>query len=155
MTRALVAVLMLVGACWARADDAQIEQRLKALSAELRFLVCQNQSLADSNADLAIDLRNEVREQVKAGQSDAQIKDYLVRRYGDFVLYRPVLRNTTLALWAGPFVLLALGAGAMFIYIRRRRAAQEEPALTDEQLARAHALLGEGTPESKPGAPTP
>ena len=156
MRRAGIAVLMLLGACWAQANDAQIEQRLKVLSAELRCLVCQNQSLADSNADLAIDLRNEVRAQIKAGQSDAQIKDYLVRRYGDFVLYRPVLKSTTWLLWAGPFLLLLLGAGAMYVYIKRRRAVQEEPTLSGEQLARARELLNEGTPSaSKQGVGAP
>ena len=156
MRRAGIAVLMLLWACWVQANDAQIEQRLKVLSAELRCLVCQNQSLADSNADLAIDLRNEVRAQIKAGQSDAQIKDYLVRRYGDFVLYRPVLKSTTWLLWAGPFLLLLLGAGAMYVYIKRRRAVQEEPTLSGEQLARARELLNEGTPSaSKQGVGAP
>jgi cytochrome c-type biogenesis protein CcmH len=152
--RQLLGLVMLVAACQAHPDDAQTEHRLRALSAELRCLVCQNQSLADSNADLAIDLRNEVKAQINAGQTDAQIKDYLVRRYGDFVLYRPMLKNTTYFLWAGPFVLLLAGAGAMFVYIKRRRGAQEESALTGEQLARARELLEAATDSgSKQSAP--
>ncbi|MFN0317698.1 MAG: cytochrome c-type biogenesis protein CcmH [Burkholderiales bacterium] len=150
--RILFGILVSVLACQVHADDAQTEHRLRALSAELRCLVCQNQSLADSSADLAIDLRNEVKAQINAGQTDAQIKEYLVRRYGDFVLYRPMLKNTTYLLWAGPFVLLLVGAGTMLVYIKRRRAAQEEPALTEEQLVRARELLDAGT-TNKQSAP--
>ncbi len=91
------------------------------LTAELRCLVCQNQSLADSHADLAIDLKNQVRSQMQAGKSDAEIRDYMVARYGDFVLYRPPLKPTTALLWAGPFVLLAGGGLALGFYLRRRR----------------------------------
>ncbi|MSQ59040.1 MAG: cytochrome c-type biogenesis protein CcmH [Betaproteobacteria bacterium] len=151
MMRVLLGLLMLGAAFQVRSDDAQTEHRLKVLSAELRCLVCQNQSLADSNADLAIDLRNEVRAQIVAGKTDEQIKDYLVRRYGDFVLYRPMLKNTTYLLWAGPFLLLLAGAGAMFAYIKRRRAAQEEPALTEEQRVRARELLDTGTASKQSG----
>ncbi len=140
MARALALLLMVAGACCAQ-DNAQTEARLRVLSAELRCLVCQNQSLADSNADLAIDLRNQVRHQIVAGKSDAQIKDYLVQRYGDFVLYRPPVKNTTLLLWVGPFLLLVLGAGAMFVYLRRRQSRTEESPLTEDERVRARALL--------------
>ena len=91
------------------AADAALEARVNALSAELRCLVCQNQSLADSHADLAIDLKNQVREQLKAGRSDRQVIDYMTDRYGDFVLYRPPVKATTLLLWAGPALLLLCG----------------------------------------------
>ncbi len=94
----------------AAAQDPALEQRVMRLTAELRCLVCQNQSLADSHADLAIDLKNQVRSQMKAGKSDAEIREFMVARYGDFVLYRPPLKPTTALLWAGPFVLLAAAA---------------------------------------------
>ncbi len=99
------------------------EDRLKALSEELRCLVCQNQSLADSSAELAGDLRDEVREQMASGRSNDEIKAFLVARYGDFVLFKPPLKQTTWALWAGPFALLAAGAGAWWLVQRRQRLA--------------------------------
>ena len=126
------------------ADDPALEQRVTRLTAELRCLVCQNQSLADSHADLAIDLKNQVRSQMKAGKSDAEIRDYMVARYGDFVLYRPPLKSNTVLLWAGPFLLLAAGALGLGFYLRRRRARLTEGDLTPEQRARAEALLRAG-----------
>lgn len=125
----------------AEADPAT-EQRLRNLSAELRCLVCQNQSLADSHADLAIDLRNQVREQMKAGKSDEQIRVWLTDRYGDFVLYRPPLKTTTILLWAGPAVLLVAAVAALFINLRNRRRTLQQAELTEEERARADALLG-------------
>lgn len=122
--------------------DPAIEQRLKTLSAELRCLVCQNQSLADSHADLAIDLRNQVREQMQAGKSDAQIRAWLTERYGDFVLYRPPLKTTTVLLWAGPAVLLVTALAGLFINLRNRRRTLPPAELTEEERARADALLG-------------
>src|SRR5690606_5314401 len=101
------------------------EERLKALSEELRCLVCQNQSLADSSAELAGDLRDEVREQMASGRSDDEIKEFLVARYGDFVLFKPPLKQTTWALWAGPFALLGAGAGAWWLVQRRQRLAND------------------------------
>ncbi|MFA7503477.1 MAG: cytochrome c-type biogenesis protein [Burkholderiaceae bacterium] len=97
------------------------EDRYQSLAEELRCLVCQNQSLADSSAELAGDLRDEVREQMASGRSNAEIKDFLVARYGDFVLFRPPVKQTTWALWAGPFALLATGAGAWWLVQRRQR----------------------------------
>lgn len=123
------------------ADDLALEQRLMALSAELRCLVCQNQSLADSHADLAVDLRNQVREQMRAGKSDAQIKAWLTDRYGDFVLYRTPVRSSTWLLWFGPFVLLGIGLLALWLNLRRRRARIEAAALTPTERERAQALL--------------
>jgi cytochrome c-type biogenesis protein CcmH len=114
------------------------------LTSELRCLVCQNQSLADSHADLAIDLKNQVRSQMQAGKSDAEIREYMVARYGDFVLYKPPLKSTTALLWAGPFVLLAAGGLALGFYLRRRRERLTESELTPEQRARAEALLRAG-----------
>jgi cytochrome c-type biogenesis protein CcmH len=101
--------------------DAKVEKRLKDLAEELRCLVCQNQTIADSNAPLALDLRNQIRGQIAAGRSDEQIRGYMVDRYGDFVLYRPPFKATTAILWIGPFALLALGAGIAFVIARRRR----------------------------------
>jgi len=123
------------------APDPALEQRVMRLTAELRCLVCQNQSLADSHADLAIDLKNQVRSQMQAGKSDAEIREYMVARYGDFVLYRPPLKPTTALLWAGPFVLLASGGLALGFYLRRRRERLAESELTPEQRVHAEALL--------------
>ncbi len=122
------------------ADDAALEQRTKNLAHELRCLVCQNQTIADSNAPLAQDLRGQIREQLAAGRSDDEVIDYMVARYGDFVLYRPPFKATTLALWIGPFALLALGA---FIFWRRvaRRRPQQAPPLSEAERAQAAKLL--------------
>ena len=131
------------------ADDPVLEQRLMNLATELRCLVCQNQSLADSHADLAIDLRNQVREQMKAGKSDDEIRAWLTQRYGDFVLYRPPVRSTTALLWVGPFLLLLVGLVGLGLYLRRRRQVIGQPQLTEEERARAQALL-----HSDQGPPT-
>ena len=115
-----------------------MEKRVTALATELRCLVCQNQTLADSNAPLAVDLRNQIREQLKSGKSERDVMEYMVARYGDFVLYRPPLKATTIALWAGPFVFLVLGAGIL-VRLLRRRAPERE--LSDAERARAAKLL--------------
>ncbi|HEX6530769.1 MAG TPA: cytochrome c-type biogenesis protein [Burkholderiales bacterium] len=124
---------------WAVAQEADLDRRVHELTTELRCLVCQNQTLAESNAPLAIDMRNQIREQMKAGASDRDVVDFLVARYGDFVLYRPPLKASTLALWAGPFVILAFGAWLLLRRIRRRPAA--EPELSEAERARAAKLL--------------
>jgi len=146
--RRMTALLLLLLALPAYANDAApaapdpaLEQRVMRLTTELRCLVCQNQSLSDSHADLAIDLKNQVRSQMQAGKSDAEIRDYMVARYGDFVLYRPPLKPTTALLWAGPFVLLAGGGLALGFYLRRRRERLAENELTPEQRVHAEALL--------------
>jgi cytochrome c-type biogenesis protein CcmH len=124
-------------------QDPAIEARMMALAEELRCLVCQNQTLADSQADLAADLRQEIRELMQKGQSDEQIKRYLVARYGDFVLYRPPLKPTTWLLWFGPALLLIGGLTALYaVLLRRRRLAPAEP-LNADQEKRALALLSE------------
>ena len=122
------------------ADDPKVEARLIVIAEELRCLVCQNESLIASRADLAMDLKRQVREQIKAGKSDQQIRDYMVERYGDFVLYRPPVKATTLVLWVGPFALLIAGLCAVWIFVRRRRTAQGA-TLSAEQEARANELL--------------
>jgi cytochrome c-type biogenesis protein CcmH len=126
------------------ADDPVLERRVMKLAAELRCLVCQNQSLADSHADLAIDLKNQVRNQIREGRSDAEIREYMVARYGDFVLYSPPWKATTVLLWAGPFVLLLAGGLALVTYLRTRRARVVTTELTAEEHARARTLLGGG-----------
>ena len=152
MTRAaacLLAVIAAVAASRATADDA-LDARLKSLETQLRCLVCQNQTLAESSAPLAEDLRKEVRELAAAGSSDDDIRAYLVARYGDFVLYKPPLKPTTYFLWFGPFVLLAGGAAIWLVVLRRRAHADDLVAIAaaeadgeDAALARARALLDE------------
>lgn len=107
--------------------DATGEARLADIAHELRCLVCQNQSIADSNAGLAVDLRNQIRTQISAGKTDQEIRDFMVARYGDFVLYRPPLKASTALLWVGPFVLLVIGMGVWWRLTRRRSAAAQAP----------------------------
>ena len=101
--------------------DAALERRVMHLSEELRCLVCQNQTIADSNAELAVDLRNQVREQMRQGRSDDAIRGYMVERYGDFILYRPPVKASTALLWFGPLVLVLGGIGGLALYVRQRR----------------------------------
>lgn len=127
------------------ADDPQVEQRLITISEELRCLVCQNESLAGSRADLALDLRRELRTLIKQGKTDSEIREFMVSRYGDFVLYRPPVKPSTWVLWAGPFGLMVVGLVALFVYLRRRNAElATSVGLTDEESKRAEALLQEG-----------
>jgi len=123
------------------ADDPVVEQRLNTIAEELRCLVCQNESLAGSRADLAQDLRREVRNLIKDGKSDQEIKDFLVSRYGDFVLYRPQVKPSTYVLWAGPFVLLAVALVVLVNFLRRRNRLVADVPLSDEERKRAEALL--------------
>lgn len=125
------------------ADDEVVEKRLIAIAEELRCLVCQNESLAGSRADLAEDLRREVRKLIKEGKSDQEVRDFLVSRYGDFVLYRPPVKPTTWLLWAGPFVLMIAGIAALVAYLRRRGREVKDTTLSDEERRRAEALLKE------------
>lgn len=123
------------------AEDPVIEKRMLALSEDLRCLVCQNESLAGSRADFANDLRREIREQLKEGKKDQEIIDFLVARYGDFVLYNPPMKPTTYLLWIGPFAFLLIGAAILFFYLKMRRRQIEEPPLTDDQHRHAESLL--------------
>jgi cytochrome c-type biogenesis protein CcmH len=123
------------------AEDAALEQRVQRLSEELRCLVCQNQSLADSHAELAIDLKNQVREKFRQGASEGEVITFMTERYGDFVLYRPPVKATTWLLWFGPGLLLVAGLVALFMRLRRRARVAAEPALTAHERARAAALL--------------
>jgi len=136
----------------AQAQETASPERLKRLSEELRCLVCQTQTLADSNADLAVDLKRQIETLLAQGQSDNQIRDYMVARYGDFVLYRPPLQGNTLLLWIGPFAMLA-GGGLLWWLIQRRNRLNRPAASTSvptvsgaaaqapEAMARARALL--------------
>jgi cytochrome c-type biogenesis protein CcmH len=124
-----------------QADEAAIEKRLHKLSQELRCLQCQNQTLADSPAGLAEDLRREIRIQMRAGKSDEEIIVFLTQRYGDFILYRPRVTAATYLLWFGPFVLLLGGLIVLFRYIKQRRDSISEQPLTDDERRRAEELL--------------
>ncbi len=126
------------------AEDPAVEQRLVAISEEMRCLVCQNESLSASRSDLAQDLRRELRTLIRQGKSDAEIRDFMVSRYGDFVLYRPRVKPETWLLWAGPFVLMGVAVMVLLVYLRRRNRAVPEAELTEDETRRAQALLAEG-----------
>jgi len=131
----LAALLLVAAAALAQGDDAALDKRALALEHELRCLVCQNQTIAESNAGLAQDLRREIREQLAKGASDQEVKDYMVARYGDFVLYRPRFKASTVALWTGPFLLLALGAFVAWRRVARRRDPAPELSVADRERA--------------------
>ena len=144
----LAALLCLCIARPARADDAKplaedpaVEARLLVIAEEVRCLVCQNESLAASQADLANDLRREIRAQIRQGRTDAEIMDFLVSRYGDFVRYRPPFNATTGLLWIAPFAGLLAGVAGLILFLRRRRHAVAPAGLTDDERRRAAALL--------------
>ena len=137
MGRLFLLALLFSGALGAQTPD--LDRRVADLANELRCLVCQNQTLADSNAPLAVDLRSQIRSQLEAGRSERDVLDFMVARYGDFVLYKPPLKPSTVALWAGPFVLLALGLAFLAWRIVRRRV--PEPALSEAERAQAARLL--------------
>ena len=123
------------------AENPEIEKRMIALSEDLRCLVCQNESLAGSRSDFAKDIRREIREQLMANKSNKEITDFLVARYGDFVLYRPPVRTNTMLLWFGPFIFLLIGAGILVMYLKQRRKLLNVNPLTEEQLAKAENIL--------------
>jgi len=123
------------------ASDPVLEERVMKLSKELRCLVCQNETLADSRADLAVDLRDQIREQMRAGKSDKEIISYLTQRYGKFILYKPPIDPTTYLLWFGPFVLLLAGMALLFRYLKQRRDLIVEQPLSTNDHSRAEKLL--------------
>ena len=146
----LLVALGSIGASGLHAGEAQplaadevTEKRLVAISTELRCLVCQNESLSGSHAELANDLRREIRTLIKDGRSDAEIMEFMVSRYGDFVRYRPPLKGTTLLLWFGPGVLFVGGLAALVLYLRRRDRAISDTPLTADEQRQADALLQE------------
>jgi cytochrome c-type biogenesis protein CcmH len=124
------------------ADDPVLEAKVLDIAHELRCLVCQNETIAASHADLAVDLRTQIREQLQAGRTEAEILDFMVARYGDFVLYRPPVKPVTWLLWGGPFILLLAMSLWLWRMLRRRRAMAEASPLTDDERQRARALLG-------------
>jgi cytochrome c-type biogenesis protein CcmH len=139
-------LMLLPIAAWAGeakdlAQDPVVEKRMIVLTSKLRCMQCQNETLAASHAPLAEDLRREVREQIRAGKTDEEITDYLVARYGDFVLYDPPMKTYTLLLWFGPLLFVLGGAGVLLFQLRKRRRMVTEPELTAEAQRRAAALL--------------
>lgn len=124
--------------------DPVANKRAMALAAELRCLVCQNQSIAESNAELAVDLRRQINEQIAQGRSDAEITGFMVERYGDFVLYRPPLNASTVLLWLGPPVLLIVAVTGLLLVLRNRRRREAELPLSDEEQRLAEEILGKG-----------
>jgi cytochrome c-type biogenesis protein CcmH len=149
MRAVLVALLLAIaGAAFAQSSevakpDPAVERRMKALAEELRCLVCQNQTIADSNAPLALDLRNQIRAQIAEGRTDTQIREYMTDRYGDFVLYRPPFKATTAILWVGPFAMVALGVVVFLLVVRRRRAEPAAASVPQQRRAELEALLDE------------
>ena len=149
LSRALLALTLAVLSLTAaareatpRAEDPAVEARMVAIADELRCLVCQNESLASSHAELAEDLRREVRGLIREGKSDAEIKRFLVDRYGDFVLYRPEVKPLTWVLWFGPFALLVLALLVLVRYLRQRRTqVPSVTTLSEADRARAEQLL--------------
>lgn len=129
--------------------DPEIHARVMGVAAELRCLVCQGQSLADSNSDFAKDMRVQIQEMMEGGMSDRQAVDFMVERYGDYVRYRPPFKATTMLLWFGPFILLAVGVAVLYTNVLRRRKQIDETPLTEEEHRRAAELLKEGSGENK------
>ena len=130
-------------------EDPVANKRAVQLADQLRCLVCQNQSIAESNAELAVDLRMQIREQIEQGKSDADITDFMVERYGDFVLYRPPVKAITLLLWFGPVVLLLIAVFVLIGYLRERRRQIEQRPLTEDEQREARLLLNGGEGERK------
>lgn len=131
------------------AEDPVLEAQMMSIANELRCLVCQNQTIADSDSDLAKDLRREVRSMLKSGMKEEEILDFMVERYGDFVRYRPPVQPTTVLLWFGPGVLFALGLGVLFFNVVRRRKQIVDIPLSDSERSRVEKLLkGAGEPKA-------
>ncbi len=123
--------------------DHVLEKRVMALAYELRCLVCQNQSLGDSHSEFAIDMRTEIRDQMRLGKDDEQVTDFMVQRYGDFIRFRPPVKSTTYLLWFGPFILLLIGGVVLFISLKIRKRTVKTVPMSDEDRKRADTLLGD------------
>lgn len=132
------------------AEDEAVEKRMVAISDELRCLVCQNESLSGSHAELANDLRHEIRTMIKDGKSNAEIMDFMVSRYGDFVRYRPPVKGTTLLLWFGPVLLLVVGLAGLILYLRRRNRAVNDAPLSPDEQKQADQLLATDATQRQP-----
>lgn len=143
----ILGLILLLFANWSLAEEApllakdpELEERVKAISLELRCLVCQNQTIADSNAGLAVDLKNQVRDMLRQGMDERQIKEFMVERYGDFVLYDPPIKGTTMVLWAGPLLMLFI-AFWFAVKVVRRRSKSVDTDQTSKDIDRARELL--------------
>ena len=137
------------------AADPALEARMVRITSELRCLVCQNQTIADSNASLAVDLRREARALIKQGKTDAEVVDYMTARYGDFVLYRPPLRATTMLLWFGPALMLAGGAAVLVIVLRRRSRMAADAFEADDEFADEPGAIDAALASANAGTPGP
>jgi cytochrome c-type biogenesis protein CcmH len=153
----LLAACLALGAKEAapEAADPALEARMVRITSELRCLVCQNQTIADSNASLAVDLRREARALLKQGKSDAEVVDYMTARYGDFVLYRPPMRATTLLLWFGPALMLASGAAVLVIVLRRRSRMAADAFDADDEIADEPGAVDAALASANAGTPGP
>lgn len=151
VTMLLTAVNAWAGEARPMAQDPELEKRVEAVSAELRCLVCQNQTIADSHADLAVDLKNQVREMLRSGKSNDEVVNYMVERYGDFVRYKPPVKPTTYLLWFGPGVLIVVGLFVLMVTLRKRhvRVAATVP-LSQDDLKKVDGLLHSTPGDSKP-----
>jgi cytochrome c-type biogenesis protein CcmH len=136
--------------------DPVLEKRVNDITSELRCLVCQNQTIADSHAELAVDLKNQVRGMVAKGQTRDQIVDYMVKRYGDFVLFRPPMKPTTYLLWVGPFILLVLGLVVLMFNLKKRKVIIQDAPLSEQETAKLDTLLHaqSGTASEREGKPS-
>jgi len=152
VSRLLVSVLLIVMLIpflvWAKealpvAEDLEVEKRMLAITMDLRCLVCQNESIADSRADFSNDMRREIRQKIKENKSDEEIIQFLVDRYGDFVLYNPPMKPTTLLLWFGPILLFVIGFISLLTFLKRRREQIEEISLSEAEQTKAENLLNE------------
>jgi len=152
VSRLLVSVLLIVmlipSLVWAKealpvAEDLEVEKRMLAITMDLRCLVCQNESIADSRADFSNDMRREIRQKIKENKSDEEIIQFLVDRYGDFVLYNPPIKPTTLLLWFGPILLFVIGFISLLTFLKRRREQIEEISLSEAEQTKAENLLNE------------
>jgi len=145
LSAALFSPLVLAKEATPMAIDPEMEKLVNSISSELRCLVCQNQTIADSHAELAIDLKNQVRDMVKSGKTQDQIVDYMVERYGDFVRYRPPMKASTVLLWVGPFLLLLIGLVVLVLNLRKRMSlAKDDGDLSSEENERLKTLLDSG-----------
>ena len=154
MLALLVSPVVMAKEATPMAMDPALEKRVNEITSELRCLGCQNQTIADSHAELAIDLKNQVRGMVKAGQTQKQINDYMVKRYGDFVLYRPAFKPTTMLLWSGPFLLLLIGLTVLVINLRKRMTlVKDDGDLSSEENERLKSLLTADSAEETSASP--
>lgn len=156
MNRWLIVVVLSVGALNVHAEEAEyvggdleMYERVMHVSGELRCLVCQGQSLADSNADFAVDMRTQIQELMESGMSNREVVDFMVQRYGDYVRYRPPFTATTALLWFGPLLLLGIGVATLFFNVSRRKVQIDEQPLSEEDHRRAMELLEKDAGDGK------